>query len=151
MTKLMHPIAGCLAFLTIAGFWLSTAWVEAFGTQAQLVSLKVAIPWGLCVLIPAIAIAGGTGFVRARGRRAGVFGAKARRMPIIAANGLLLLTPSALFLAAKAASGDLDMAFNAVQALELGAGAVNLTLLGMSIRDGLKLSGRMRTGRRRSA
>jgi len=55
-------------------------------------------------------------------------------MPIIAANGLVGLIPSAFFLASKARAGPFDVAFYAVQALELVAGATNLTLLGLSMR-----------------
>ena len=65
-------------------------------------------------------------------------------MPVIAFNGLLILVPSAFFLAYKAGSGDFDTSFYAVQALELVAGAVNLSLIGLNIRDGLRLSGRLR-------
>jgi len=43
-----------------------------------------------------------------------------------------------------AAAGEFNTAFYAVQALELVAGAANLTLMGMNIRDGLTLSGRLR-------
>ncbi len=60
-------------------------------------------------------------------------------MPLIAANGVLVLIPSALFLAYKARAGEFDMTFYAVQALELVAGAANITLLGLNIRDGLKM------------
>ncbi len=65
-------------------------------------------------------------------------------MPLIAANGLLILIPSALFLAHKAAAAEFDGAFYAVQALELTAGATNITLLGLNMRDGLKMKGRLR-------
>ena len=80
----------------------------------------------------------------------GLVGTKLKRMPIIAANGLLVLIPSALFLAAKAGAGEFDTAFYAVQAIELIAGAVNLVLLSMNMRDGLKMTGRL-SGRRKSA
>lgn len=66
-------------------------------------------------------------------------------MPIIAANGILILIPSALFLASKATSGEFDTSFYAVQLIELVAGAVNLTLLSLNMRDGLQLT----RGRRR--
>ncbi|MGO9773237.1 MAG: hypothetical protein ACLPSW_27565, partial [Roseiarcus sp.] len=67
-----------------------------------------------------------------------------KRMPFIAANGVLILIPSALFLASKASAGVFDTSFYAVQALELIAGATNLTLLGLNMRDGLRLKGRLR-------
>lgn len=144
MTKIMHPVAGAIALLTIASFWLSTVFSELFGSEALIVSVKTAIPWGLLWLIPALATAGGSGFVLSRGIRAGVIGVKLKRMPFVAANGLFVLIPCALFLASKARAGELDTAFYAVQALELLAGATNLTLLGLNMRDGLRMKGRLR-------
>lgn len=144
MFKLIHPMAGGVALVTIATFWLSTAFSEVFGSEATVVAVKTAIPWGFLLLIPAIALAGGTGFGLAKGRRGGLVGAKIKRMPLIGANGILILIPSALFLASKAGTASFDSAFYAVQALELAAGAANITLLGLNMRDGLKLNGRVR-------
>jgi hypothetical protein len=145
MSKKIHPLAGSLAFLTIASFWLSTALSELFASQAAVIAVKTAIPWGFLVLVPALAAAGATGFALSDGQRAGLIGAKLKRMPIIAANGLLVLIPSALFLAAKARAGEFDTGFYAVQALELAAGAANLALLGLNLRDGLKIAARFRS------
>jgi hypothetical protein len=141
MTKIIHPLAGTLAILTIATFWLSTALSELFASQAVVIAVKTAIPWGFLLLIPALAAAGGSGLVLAKGRRAGLVGAKLKRMPLIAANGILVLIPSALFLASKAKAGEFDTGFYAVQALELCAGAANITLLSLNMRDGLKMRG----------
>ncbi len=93
MTKIIHPVAGALVLLTIATFWLSTAASELFASHAV---VTTAIPWGFLLLIPALAAAGGSGFALAKGRRAGPIGAKIRRMPLIAANGILILIPCAL-------------------------------------------------------
>lgn len=144
MTRIIHPVAGAIALLTIASFWLSTVFSELIGSEALIVSVKTAIPWGLLWLIPALVTAGGSGFVLSKGSRAGVIGVKLKRIPFIAANGLLVLIPCALFLAFKARAGELDTAFYAVQALELVAGATNLTLLGLNMRDGLRMKGRLR-------
>lgn len=147
MTKMIHPVAGAVAMLTIATFWLSTALSELFASQAIVTSVKTGILWGFVVLIPALATAGGSGFALARGRpRSELVGAKVKRMPLIAANGILVLIPSALFLASKARAAEFDTAFYAVQALELAAGAANLVLLGLNLRDGLKMTGRLRRG-----
>jgi len=143
MSKLVHPIAGTLATLLVASFWLSTVLVEAFGTRAQIIAVKLAIPWGFLLLVPALAATGGTGLIRSRGHRGGLVGRKLRRMPIIAANGVLVLIPSALFLAWKASAGAFDTAFYAVQAVELIAGAVNVTLLSLNMRDGLRMTRRL--------
>ncbi|MCO5089870.1 hypothetical protein [Bosea sp. (in: a-proteobacteria)] len=139
MTKIIHPIAGSVALLTIASFWLSTVLSELFASEATVIAVKIAIPWGFLILVPALAAAGGSGFALAKGRRAGLVGAKAKRMPFIAANGILVLIPAALFLAYKANHGEFDATFHGVQGLELVAGAVNITLLGLNMRDGLKM------------
>jgi hypothetical protein len=144
MLKIMHPVAGAVAILTIATFWVSTVLAELFASRADIVAVKTAIPWGFLLLVPALITAGGSGLVLAKGRRGGLIGAKGKRMPLIAVNGLLILIPSALFLAHKAMSGEFDGAFYAVQGLELAAGGANITLLGLNMRDGLKLKGRLR-------
>lgn len=144
MKKAIHPIAGALALVILVTFWLSTAVAEMSGSQAAVVAIKTAIPWGFLLLIPALAATGGTGFGLSRGRRGGLLDAKIKRMPWIAVNGLLILIPAALFLSFKAQAGEFDMRFYAAQALELVAGATNITLLGLNMRDGLTLKGRLR-------
>lgn len=144
MKKAIHPIAGALALVILVTFWLSTAVTEMSGSQAAVVAIKTAIPWGFLLLIPALAATGGTGFALSRGRRGGLLDAKIKRMPWIAVNGLLILIPAALFLSFKAQAGEFDMRFYAAQALELVAGATNITLLGLNMRDGLTLKGRLR-------
>ncbi len=148
MLKRLHPVAGAIALLTIAAFWLSTLLSEIFSSAATIAAVKMAIPWGLLLLIPALITVGASGFKLSRGNRRGVVGIKARRMPFIAANGLVILVPAALFLATKAAAGTFDTGFYLVQAVELMAGATNITLLALSFRDGLRLTGRVRRQRR---
>ncbi|MCQ8876121.1 MULTISPECIES: hypothetical protein [unclassified Mesorhizobium] len=144
MIKVIHPVAGTVAMLTIASLWLSTVLSEMFASQVAIAAVKMAIPWSFLLLVPALAAAGGSGFAAAKGRQAGLIGAKIKRMPWIAANGLLVLIPSALFLASKARASEFDTSFYAVQALELAAGATNITLLGLNMRDGFKMKGRLR-------
>lgn len=64
-------------------------------------------------------------------------------MPIIALNGLLFLVPAAWFLAGKAAAGEFNNPFYTVQVIELIAGAANLTMMGLNIRDGLRMTGKI--------
>lgn len=144
MKSIIHPMAGALALVMITTFWISTVLSELLGSQAAVVAVKSAIPWGFLVLIPALAATGGTGFSLASGRRAGLVGAKLKRMPLIAANGVLILIPAALFLASKAKAGQFDTGFQIVQAVEIIAGAANIALLGLNMRDGLKMRGRLR-------
>jgi len=144
MLKIIHPLAGAIAILTIATFWLSTAVVELIGSAAAVVAVKTTIPWGFLLLIPALAAAGGSGLALAAGRRGGLIGAKLKRMPFVAANGVVILIPSALYLAFKARAVEFDASFDAVQALELAAGATNIALLGLNMRDGLRMKGWLR-------
>lgn len=144
MTKRIHPIAGALALLTILTFWLSTVLSELLGSEAAVTAVKTTIPWGFFLLVPALAAAGGSGAALSKGRRGGLVGRKLRRMSFIAANGIMVLIPAALFLAHKARLGEFDGVFYAVQAIELVAGAGNLTLLSLNLRDGLKMTGRLR-------
>lgn len=72
--------------------------------------------------------------------------AKKKRMPFIAANGLLVLVPCAILLNRWAAAGSFDVSFYIVQAVELVFGAINLALMGLNVRDGLRMAGRLRAG-----
>ncbi|MBY5766971.1 hypothetical protein HFO06_28380 [Rhizobium leguminosarum] len=144
MIKIIHRIAGALALLTIATFWLTTVVSELFASEATVIIVKTTIPWGFLLLIPALAAAGGSGFALANGRRAGLVGEKVRRMPWIAGNGILILVPVALFLGSKARAEEFDAVFYAVQALEVIVGGANITLLSLNMRDGLKMKGRLR-------
>jgi hypothetical protein len=80
MTKILHPVAGAVALVTIATFWLSTALSELFASDASVTMIKTAIPWGFLLLVPALAATGGSGFSLAKGRRAGLIGAKIKRI-----------------------------------------------------------------------
>ncbi|WP_025035851.1 hypothetical protein [Bradyrhizobium sp. DOA9] len=144
MTRTIHPVAGAVALTIIATFWLSTALTELFASHQTIAMVKTAIPWGFLLLVPMLAAAGGSGFVLAKERRAGLIGAKIKRMPFIAGNGILVLVPAALFLASKAKAAEFDTTFYAVQSLELFAGATNIGLLGLNMRDGFRMKGRFR-------
>lgn len=139
----VHAIAGVVGFLMIATFWTATAVSELIGHEAAITAAKNGILWGMIVLIPAMVIAGGSGMSLGQSRSDQGVLVKKKRMPIIALNGLIVLLPSAVFLASKANAGSFDGVFYAVQALEFIAGATNLTLMGFNIRDGLRLTGRI--------
>ena len=149
MPKTIHLIAGLLATLTIATFFLSTLGVELFGTHETVAIVKslIVMP-GLFILVPAIAATGGSGVFLSKSRQGRLVDAKKKRMPFIAANGLLIMIPCAIFLNRWAAAGAFDTTIYAVQTLELLVGAVNLTLMSMNIRDGMKMSGRFRAAKK---
>jgi len=148
MVKRVHLIASIVATLAIATFFLSTALVELFGSHEAVATVKRLIVFpGLFILVPAIAATGGSGFYLSKSRKGRLVDTKKKRMPFIAANGLLILIPCAIFLNRWAAAGAFDTMFYSVQALELLAGATNLVLMGLNIRDGFKMTGRFRAAR----
>ncbi len=129
MPKRAHFVAGLVALLCIATFFLSTIGVELFGSPAAVARLKsLIVTPGLWILVPAIAATGGSGLFLGRTRRGRLVDAKKKNH--------------------WAAAGSFGAAFYAVQALELVAGAVNLTLMGLNMRDGLRLTGRRRAATR---
>lgn len=143
MKSTLHGFFGAVALLCIASFWASTVVSELFLDQASVVAVKNAILTGMWVLIPAMAGTGGSGFSLAGGRSGRLVDIKKRRMKVVAANGLLVLLPSAWMLASWANADRFDSTFYSLQGVELVAGAINITLLALNMRDGLRLTGRL--------
>lgn len=145
MPKIFHLIGGVVAPLCIALFWTSTVLIELFGSHTAVAQLKsLIVSPGLWILIPSIAMAGGSGMFMGKTRSGRLVDSKKRRMPFIATNGLLVLVPCAIMLNRWATAGNFDTAFYVVQAIELIAGLINLALMGMNVRDGLRMAGRLR-------
>lgn len=148
MLRAIHPIAGVIGFLTIFAFWTATFYSELFMTHEAVAAVKSMIVRGLFILVPAMAIVGATGMSLGRRRKDASALAKKKRMPVIAMNGLLILVPAAIYLSAKANAGSFDTSFYVVQVVELIAGATNLTLMGLSIRDGRAMTARKRSAQK---
>ncbi|MGJ3262220.1 MAG: hypothetical protein ACFE0R_03205 [Salinarimonas sp.] len=144
----IHAAAASLALVAILAFWTSSIVVELAGSPAAIAAVKRAVLWGLALLIPALAIAGATGMRLGGKATGGLAAAKKRRMPFIAMNGILVLVPCAVALDRLAADGSFGSLFYALQGLELVAGAVNIALLSLNMRDGLTMTGRLHPARR---
>lgn len=140
----------CLAFLALAflaAFWLSSLIAESLLPDAGVATVKQGIAYALLGFVPVMAMTGASGFaLGGKGQHALLRGKRAR-MRIIGANGLLVLVPTALWLSWRAQAGALDGIFYTVQAVEFVAGAVNIALIGLNIRDGLRLK-RLKAGAR---
>jgi len=150
MKRYVHSIAGGVAIVVVATFWLSTLVSELSGIKPLIVQVKTAIPWGFLLLIPALIATGGTGFALSGGRKVGLIAKKRNRMPLIAGNGILILIPIALYLAAKAKAGEFDTTFYIIQTVELIAGAINLWLLSKNALDGRKITIKYRKAAKRA-
>lgn len=139
----IHAIAGVLAFVTILMFLSSSLATELWGSTDAIVSVKQAIAWALLILVPALIATGASGFAMAGASPKGVLATKLKRMRLIAGNGILVLVPAVLFLAWKAGQDAFDAAFVVVQIVEFGAGSLNLVLMSLNIRDGLRMTRRL--------
>lgn len=135
-----HVVAALVATFTIACFLVLAIGAEL--VPQHLAAIRAGIAWGLLLLVPALAATGLTGYQLARGHRGRLVGDKLQRMQLVAANGLVVLVPSALWLAWRADAGQVEGMFRVVQLVEIAAGATNLSLLLHNLRDGLRLSGR---------
>lgn len=145
----IHMSAGFGAMALIALFWTSTVVSEVSGGPALIAATKTMVLYAMPVLVLAMAATGISGARLAGSSRAPVIARKKRRMAIIAANGIGVLVPSALFLAWRAGTATFDMWFYAVQALELAAGALNFTLLLANARTGRRMTRGRRLARGR--
>ena len=115
MLKRIHPITGVIGFLTILTFWTTTVASELFGSSEAVALVKQSIPWGFLVLVPALAIAGASGFAVSRNWKDPRIAKKQRRMPFIAANGIVILIPAALYLSVLASRRDFGALFYTVK------------------------------------
>lgn len=141
----IHATAASVAMLIIATFWSSTLIAELFLAPSTIVAVKYAIAYaGIPLLVLSMAVTGISGTLLAKGRQGRLVAEKKKRMPLIAANGLLIMIPAAFFLHARAAAGQYDAWFYAVQAVELAVGLLQLTLMSKNLIAGLRLSGKWR-------
>jgi hypothetical protein len=145
MKSIIHAIAASIAMLCIATFWTSTLVSELLLDQAAVVAVKHAIAqYGLLVLVSAMAVTGASGFALGKTRKGRLLDQKKSRMRYIGITGLLVMIPSALYLYSKSAASEFDTLFYVVQVVEICAGMAQLSLMGLNLRDGLKLAGKLR-------
>ena len=99
MKKTVHKIGAITVTLCIGTFFLTTLLVELFGSEEAIAAVKslIVMP-GLFILVPAIAATGATGFSLSVNRKGHLPEVKRKRMPIIGANGFLVLLPVAIVL-----------------------------------------------------
>ncbi len=143
MKKRMHAVAGVIGFVCIVTFVALTVISAIFGGPEAYAAVKNSNFRWVFVLILALLLAGGTG-VSLLGKRQDVLAlTKQKRGPIGFMTSLFVLLPCAYFLARWSAAGSFGLMFNGVQAVELAASGVVIAMIGLNIRDGLALTGRI--------
>ncbi|WP_028957757.1 hypothetical protein [Sulfitobacter sp. 20_GPM-1509m] len=138
----LHGVAGAAALLTIVTFWVSALTAELALSTAGVVAVRTAILYAVPVLVIAMIAAGASGARLAGRSKALAILAKRRRMALAAANGLLVLVPSVVFLGLRAQAGHIDATFAIVQIVELSAGAFNIALLALNMKAGMAMRAR---------
>mgnify|MGYP000078031712 CR=1 FL=1 len=139
---IIHKTSALTAFILIATFFSSSLFVDMFADQQAVVMVKTNIFYGVFLLIPLMVITGITGVKMAPKVTSGPIASKKKRMPFVAANGLLILLPAAYILKNLALEGEFNSVFYFIQTIELLAGFINLSLMALNIRDGFKLKNR---------
>lgn len=138
----VHIIATVIAALTIANFFTFSLIAEIKGSPNFIKQVKTAILYCLPILIIAMPILALSGKKLAGNSKNPLVVQKQKRMKFVAINGVLLIS-LAIYLYYHANFKVIDTTFLIAQITELFLGAINLGLIAMNIRAGMKLSGRL--------
>ncbi|MEM7152196.1 MAG: CDGSH iron-sulfur domain-containing protein [Myxococcota bacterium] len=142
----VHAAAGVLGFLLITAFLTSTTLSTLFGSPETLATVKGLIFWGTLALIPTLAGAGASGMSMLGKRTEPLALTKQKRGPIAFMTTLFVLAPSSYFLSSWADEGSFGGLYYGVEALVLAASTLCAVMIGLNIRDGLALRGRIGAG-----
>ena len=144
MRTRIHAISGGLALTLITTSFLASVAVAVLHQPPAIMSVKRLIMYGVALLIPALALGVATGQALIGKRRGRLMQTKQRRGFASALTSLLILAPCAVTLYGLAARGQLHGLFYAVQGLEFAAEGLCIVLLSLKMRDGFRLTGRLR-------
>ncbi|RYE23707.1 MAG: hypothetical protein EOP45_06605 [Sphingobacteriaceae bacterium] len=139
----IHIIATVIAAITITSFFISSLAAEINGSEAAIRKVKEVILFFLPVLLVAMPALGVTGNILAGKSQNPIVLAKKRRMKIVFVNGLILIT-LACFLYYRSHYQTIDNIFLTAQLTEFALGLTNLTLIGLNVKSGFQLSGRLK-------
>jgi hypothetical protein len=136
----LHRLFALTTFLTILTFWTSTLITELFFDYKTVLTVKSLIVFpGLFILIPSIIITAITANLLVKSSdKIELIKSKKARMPIIGVIGGAILLPSAMYLNSLASQQLFDFEFYLFQAIELIAGATNIWLMYLNIKESRK-------------
>lgn len=146
MKSALHAVAGVTGFLLLSTFVVGTLSSELLGGPEAIAQVKLGILVGMPVLILALLGAGASGVSLLGKRTEPLALTKQKRGPIAFMTSLFVLLPCSYFLWSWASDGSIGALFYGVQAVELLASSVALTMIGRNIWDGLALRGRVGAG-----
>jgi len=137
-----HIAATAVATLTISCFFTFSLIAEIIGDPLFIKQVKTGILYCLPIMLIAMPILGLSGKKLAGNSKNPIIQQKMKRMKLVALNGVILIS-LAIYLYYHAVYKTIDTTFLYVQIVELVIGAINLGLIGMNIRAGMQLSGRL--------
>lgn len=140
---LLHVIATIGAVITISTFFIVSVRAEIIAEEGLIQDVKTRILYCLPILIvlmPCLAISGRK---LAGQSKHPVIIKKMTRMKLVMANGIILVS-LAIFLYYRANYIVIDSTFLYAQIAEFIFGLSNLALLGLNIKTGLQLTGRIK-------
>ncbi len=140
---ILHVAATIVAMLTIITFFLSSLIAEIQGEEALIRMVKTGILYTLPLLLLAMPALAMTGNQLAGKSKHPKVRQKQARMKLIMVNGIVLIS-LAVYLYYHANYRSIDSTFLYCQIAEFCFGLCNLTLMGMNLKTGLQLSGRLK-------
>lgn len=139
---LAHILGTIIAFLTIITFFSFSLVAEIIGDHQLIKIVKTNILYLLPILIIVMPMLVVSGKKLAGKSRSPLVLKKLKRMKFITANGIILIS-LAIYLYIHANYKTINTSFLIAQITELLFGFTNLTLIGLNIKTGLKLSGKL--------
>lgn len=136
-----HITATVIAVITIGSFFSFSLIAEIIGENLFIKQVKTGILYSLPILLIVMPVLGISGKKLAGNSTNPMILKKMKRMKIIAINGLVLIS-LAIYLYYHAIYKTIDTTFLFIQLAELLIGALNLAMITMNIKTGLKLSER---------
>ncbi|MBK7057593.1 MAG: hypothetical protein KBF99_07955 [Leptospiraceae bacterium] len=133
----LHKLGGILAILIILFFQVLTISSEFSGDFNRIITAKQIIAWLIPFLVITLIGTGISGRKLAGKSTNILIIRKQSRMKFIAANGILILLPSAYILLYLSKIQPVTNLFWILQTLEISSGLINLTLLILNAKDGI--------------
>lgn len=139
----IHVLATAFAVLTISTFFILSFTAELSGDLNFIKTIKKGILYGLPLLIIAMPLLAITGNKLAGSSNHPKVIEKKFRMKLVMINGVILIS-LAVFLYYQSHYRMINNTFLMAQITEFVFGLANLTLIGLNVRAGLILSGKLR-------
>ena len=139
----LHIIATLIAVITISTFFITSLRAEIIADETLIKSVKTGILYSLPILLivmPSLAISGNK--LAGQSKHPTIL-KKLKRMKFVMLNGIILIS-LAVFLYYRANYISIDNTFLFAQIAEFIFGLSNLTLIGLNIKSGLQLSGKLK-------